>query len=217
MITSAEIRRAGRVRLLAHLRRAGRVKTTTIEALPGAALAVAQAQRIAVPGEQVAAELIRGLAADALAGRDQLKALDTRIEEVLGRHPDTTLIAACQGWGPSSPPSTLRSPAASAASPTGTSSPRPGGLAPVLRQSGKVRYLQRATGGDRALKRVFYQSAFIAIGCDPASKAYYARKRSQGKTHHRAVLALARRRVNVLHAMLRNRTPYQPGHVNAAA
>jgi Transposase len=38
-VTPAEIRRAGRARLLAHLRRAGRVKTTTIEALAGAALA----------------------------------------------------------------------------------------------------------------------------------------------------------------------------------
>ena len=32
---------------------------------------------------------------------------------------------------------------------------------PVLKQSGKVRYLQRATAGDKALKRVFYQTAFI--------------------------------------------------------
>jgi hypothetical protein len=51
--------------------------------------------------------------------------------------------------------------------------------------------------------RVFYQSAFIAVGCDPTSKAYYARKRSEGKNHHQAVLALARRRVNVLHAIMR--------------
>jgi transposase len=91
------------------------------------------------------------------------------------------------------------------------------GLAPVLKQSGKVRYLQRATAGDKALKRVFYQSAFIATSCDTASKAYYARKRAEGKTHHQAVLALARRRVNVLHAMLRNQIPYKTGHVSAAA
>ena len=66
----------------------------------------------------------------------------------------------------------------------------------------------RARGGDKALKRVFYQSAFIAIGCDPTGKAYYPRKRAEGKTHQQAVLALARRRVNVLHAILRNRQPY---------
>jgi transposase len=91
------------------------------------------------------------------------------------------------------------------------------GLAPVPRQSGKVRYLQRPAAGDKALKRVFYQSAFIATGCDPASKTYYQRKRSEGKTHHQAVPALARRRVNVLHAILRNRQPYDPQHTATAA
>ncbi len=80
-------------------------------------------------------------------------------------------------------------------------------LAPVLHQSGKVCYLQRATAGDKALKHVFYESALVATGCHPASKAYYRRKRAEGKTHDQAVLALARRRVNVLHAMLRNQTP----------
>ncbi|HUG01766.1 MAG TPA: IS110 family transposase, partial [Longimicrobiales bacterium] len=35
------------------------------------------------------------------------------------------------------------------------------------------------------------------------------RKRAEGKRHHQALLSLARRRVNVLWAMLRDRTPYQ--------
>jgi transposase len=82
------------------------------------------------------------------------------------------------------------------------------GLAPVLRQSGKVRYLRRANGGNRVLKRVFFQSAFCSLG-HPASRAFYSRKRGEGKRHHQAVIALARRRVDVLHAMLRNRTPYE--------
>lgn len=73
----------------------------------------------------------------------------------------------------------------------------------MQKQSGKVNYLQRATGGDRALKRVFYQSAFCALQRDPVSRTYYDRKRSEGKTHHQAVIALSRRRVDVLHAMLK--------------
>ena len=43
---------------------------------------------------------------------------------------------------------------------------------------------------------------------DSASRGFYDRKRREGKTHHQAVIALARRRVNVLYAMLRDRTPY---------
>ena len=83
------------------------------------------------------------------------------------------------------------------------------GLAPVLAQSGKIRYSRSATGGDKALKRVFYQSAFCAIQRDPVSRAFYDRKRNEGKRHHQALIALARRRVNVIYAILRDRKPYE--------
>lgn len=216
-VTPGEIRRAGRTRLTAWLRRTGNVRDAAIAALAQAAVQAAQAQRIAVPGEAVAADLIRGLAAEALTGRDQLKAIDKRIEAALARHPDAALIRSLPGMGATLTAEFLAVTGGTGRFPDGDRLAAAAGLAPVLKQSGKVRYLQRAHAGDKALKRVFYQSAFIAIGCDPASKAYYARKRSAGKTHHQAVLALARRRVNVLHAILRNRTPYRPGHADAAA
>jgi transposase len=44
--------------------------------------------------------------------------------------------------------------------PTGDHLADASGMAPALRQSGKVRYLRRATGGNRRLKPIFYQSAF---------------------------------------------------------
>jgi transposase len=216
-VTPAEIRRAGKARLTAHLNRAGRIKDTTIGALTEAAMAAAQAQRITVPGEAVAAGLIRSLAAEALTGRDQLAAIDKQIAEVLARHPDAALIRSLPGMGATLTAEFLAVTGGIGRFADGDHLAAAAGLAPVLRQSGKVRYLQRATAGDKALKRVFYQSAFIAISCDPASKTYYHRKRAEGKTHHQAVLALARRRVNVLHAILRNQTPYQAGHISAAA
>lgn len=216
-VTPAEIRRAGNARLTAHLNRAGRVRETTISTLADAATAAAQAQRITVPGEAVAAGLIRGLAAEALAGRDQLAALDKQIAEVLARHPDAALIRSLPGMGATLTAEFLAITGGTSRYPDGDRLAAAAGLAPVLKQSGKVRYLQRATAGDKTLKRVFYQSAFIAVSCDPASKAYYRRKRAEGKTHHQAVLALARRRVNVLHAMLRNQTLYQAGHMSTAA
>lgn len=79
----------------------------------------------------------------------------------------------------------------------------------MLTQSGKVRYSRSATGGDKALKRVFYQAAFCSIQRDPTSRAYYDRKRAEGKRHHQALIALARRKINVLYAMLRDRQPFQ--------
>ena len=47
---------------------------------------------------------------------------------------------------------------------------------------------------------------------EPRCRAFYDRKRSEGKRHHQAVLALARRRVDVLYAMLRNGTLYDPAY-----
>jgi Transposase IS116/IS110/IS902 family len=44
----------------------------------------------------------------------------------------------------------------------------------------------------------------------PPSRAYYDRKRAEGKRHNQAVLCLARRRVDVLHAMLSHGALYQP-------
>ena len=83
-----------------------------------------------------------------------------------------------------------------------------GGIAPVLRQSGKTRFLRRPAGGNKSLKRVFYQSAFCSLA-HPDSRAFYDRKRREGKRHHTAVIALARRRVNVLWAILHSRTPFK--------
>lgn len=44
---------------------------------------------------------------------------------------------------------------------------------------------------------------------DPNSRKFYDRKRAEGKRHTQAVLALARRRVNVLWALIRDRRSYQ--------
>ncbi len=45
---------------------------------------------------------------------------------------------------------------------------------------------------------------------DPVSRAYYDRKRAEGKRHNAALICLARRRCDVLYAMLRDKIPYQP-------
>lgn len=82
------------------------------------------------------------------------------------------------------------------------------GLSPVLSQSSKIRYSRSATGGDKGLKRVFYQAAFCSIQRDPTSRTFYDRKRSEGKRHHQALIALVRRKINVLYAILRDRHPY---------
>jgi hypothetical protein len=66
-----------------------------------------------------------------------------------------------------------------------------------------------------ALKPVLFLSAFASLK-DPACRAYYDRKRSEGKRHNQALLALARRRCDALYAMLRDGTLNQSRNSAAA-
>lgn len=208
-VTPAEIRRAGHARVCAHLHKAGRVRKSVVQNLADAALAAAREQRTSVPGESTAADLIREMATETLQARDKLAALDARISEVLDRHPDAALIASLPGMGAALTAELLAEAGGLDRFPTADQLAAAAGLAPILRQSGKARSTRRAAGGNKALKRVFYQSAFCALNTDPASKAYYARKRAEGKRHHQALICLARRRVDVLHAIVRTRQPYR--------
>jgi transposase len=80
----------------------------------------------------------------------------------------------------------------------------------MARDSGKrTGQSRRMRGGNKVLKRVFYQSAFARLRSAPASRAFYERKRAEGKRHTQALIALARRRVNVVWAMLRDGTTFE--------
>lgn len=215
-VTPTEIRRAGRRRITEYLRTTGRHNTPVIDALVDKALTAAGAQHVVVPGEAVAADIVRDLARETLACRDKLADLDTRIHDVLDRHPDAALIQSLPGMGATLTAEFLAVAGGITRFATGDQLASAAGLAPVLQQSGKVHYLRRATSGDKTLKRIFYQSAFCALQRDPASRAFYDRKRTEGKRHHQALIALARRRINVLHAILRTRQPYRLDHALAA-
>jgi transposase len=214
-VTPSEIRRAGRRRLIDHIARGGRLSRKHVEALADAALGAAQTQTITVPGERVAADLVRELALEVAAAKQRLAVLDADLEAALERHPDAALIRSLPGMGVTLTAEFIAEAGSINRFATPDQLAAAAGLAPVLKQSGKVRYLKRATTGNRALKRVFFQSAFCSLN-HPTSRAFYARKRAERKTHHQAVIALARRRVDVLHAMLRNRQPYQVRPAKAA-
>lgn len=205
-VTAAELRAAGHKRILRHMQGARGVRG--LEAIADKALAVAAEQSIVVPGERLTARIVRELATEALVTRTRLFEIDRELEELLDRHPDAALMRSLPGMGvvltaeliaEAGTLSRFRSADALAAA---------AGVAPILRQSGKMRFLRRPTGGNRGLKRVFYQSAFCSLA-HPDSKAFYDRKRREGKHHHQAVIALARRRISVLWAVLQTRIPFQ--------
>lgn len=165
-------------------------------------------QMIAVPGEAITARLIKELAVEALHAIEQLAALDRELEQRLAMHPDAALIRSLPGMGALMTAEFIAEAGTIQRFKSADTLAAAAGLAPVLKQSGKSRRMQRPTSGNKGLKRVFYQSAFASLH-SPDSRAFYCRKRQEGKRHHQALIALARRRVNVLWAVLRDRRPFQ--------
>ena len=61
----------------------------------------------------------------------------------------------------------------------------------------------------RRLKNAAIRSAQCALQLDKRAAAYYEKKRAEGKGHKQALRALARRRVDVIYALLCNGTFYE--------
>lgn len=208
-VTPAEIRRVGIKRLVAHLKKTPRLHAA--EALARRALDAAEAQSIVVPGEAAFADMIRELAAEALKAREAIARIDRDLEALLVRHPDGALIRSLPGMGAVLSAEFIACVGDIRRFASADALASAAGLAPVIRQSGKSKGWRRANGGDKALKRVFFQSAFCAVSTkDPLSKAFYDRKRREGKHHTQAIIALARRRVTVLWTMLRTGQTFTP-------
>jgi transposase len=210
-VTPAELRDAGKKRLVRHLQAAGGVPK--VEDLADRVLTVATEQRIAVPAQRTTARLIRELAVEALASRTRLIELDRELEALLARHPDAALIRSLPGMGAVLTAELIAEAGNLARFRSADALASAAGMAPVL--SGRSRFLRRPSGGNKGLKRVFYQSAFCSLAHDD-SRAFYERKRREGKRHHQAVIALARRRVNVLWAVVHSRMPFQTAFKTAA-
>lgn len=157
----------------------------------------------------MSARLIRELALEALANRARLIELDRELQEMLHRHPDAALIRGLPGMGAVLTAEFIAEAGDLARFHFADALASAAGMAPVLRQSGRTRFRRRPNGGNKkSLKRVFYQSAFCSLAQND-SRTFYERNRRERKRHHQAVIALARRRINVLWAVVQSRTPFQ--------
>lgn len=206
--TPAAIRRAGITRLAKWL--ANR-KVRNARALAEAAVEAAERQHTAVPGEKTIAKLVHTLAEEVMALNEQIRELDKLIEGRFREHELADIILSVPGIGTVLGAEFL---AAVRGSLDEFDSPDAlaafAGVAPAPRDSGKVSgNLHRPIAYHRRLQRVFYTSALVSVRYDPNSRKFYDRKRAEGKKHVQAVLALARRRVNVIWALIRDRRCYK--------
>jgi transposase len=205
--TPRGVLRSGRKRIETYLRGRG---ARNAASLADAAVTAAKAQKVVAPAEGVAASIVSDLAREVLALKEHITSLDAEIEARFRAHPMAGVLTSLPGMGALLGAEFL----------VAVGDPRDGfasadqlaafaGLAPAARDSGKrAGNNRRMRGGNRKLKQVFYQAAFASLRSSPESREFYNRKRAEGKRHNQALIALARRRVNVLWAMLRDGTEF---------
>ena len=203
------LRAAGKARIRARIakrspRSAGRLTEAIWTAL--------DAQSLTVVAEAAWGHTISELAADLdriCARRDQLTG---DIEAAFLAHPLGKVLTSLCGFGPRTGSRALAEIGDPHRFTNGSRLAAYAGLAPVDRQSGRSTTTRKPRGGNHRLKNALFTAAFIATQHDPDARAYYQRKRSEGKRHNAAVICVARRRCNIILAMLKTQTPYQPPH-----
>jgi transposase len=206
--TPAAIRRRGRARLTARL--ANR-SVRGADAVAATALEAAQAQQTALPGEDVAAQIVADLAEQILALDDRLKRIDKQIRETFRAHPQAEIIESLPGMGPIPGAEFVVAAGDLSAYADAGHLASAAGLVPVPRDSGRrTGNLHRPKRYSRRLRRVFYMSAQTSIIREGPNRDFYLKKRAEGCKHVQAVIAPARRRASVLWALLRDNRVFTP-------
>ena len=84
------------------------------------------------------------------------------------------------------------------------------GLAPVARDSGLRSPARRIVGGRPVVRSMLYLAGLQASRRDPGLKAFRERLEARGRTPKQAIIAVARKLLTILNAMLRTGQDYAP-------
>lgn len=83
------------------------------------------------------------------------------------------------------------------------------GLAPINRDSGTMRGQRHIAGGRRRVRQALYMAALAAIRSVPRFKAFYLALKARCKHAKIAIVAVARKLLVTLNAMVRNEQPFK--------
>jgi transposase len=85
------------------------------------------------------------------------------------------------------------------------------GIDPTAYQSGNFsgQHNRMSKKGSPYLRRAVWMSAVVASRSDPVFKAFYEKKRKEGKAHGTAIGAVARKLLYTIHAVLKANKPYE--------
>lgn len=169
------------------------------------------------PQEVVYGRLVAEVAGELAALKQRISALDEEIRDRFLSRPEAPIVLSLPGMSHRTGPRFLAevgtlerfgSPDALAAY---------AGLTPTLWQSGRssgTHFLSRRC--NLHLRQALWSAALGSLKT-PASRRFYDRKRAEGKSHHQAIIALARTKLRVLWAMLKAGTLFMPERALEAA
>lgn len=209
--TPAAVRDAGEHGLVGYLREQD-VRASTARTVTAKTMAAAAEQTIALPAETVTAPLVARLARQLLDLDREAKDLTKQIADTFRTHPQAVIIESLPGLGPVLGAEFLAGTNGDlGAFANSAKLAAYAGLAPMPRDSGRISgNLRKPQRYHRGLRRVFFMAALCSTMRDGRSKTFYQRKRAEGKHHLQALIALARRLVDVLWALLRDNRPFTP-------
>ncbi len=178
---------------------------------------LAAAQVGSRPQEAVYGRLVAEVAGELAALKQRIGALDAEIRDRFLSRPEAPIVLSLPGMSHRTGPRFLAevgtlerfdSPDALAAY---------AGLTPTLWQSGRssgTHFLSRRC--NLHLRQALWSAALGSLKT-PASRRFYDRKRAEGKSHHQAIIALARTKLRVLWAMLKAGTLFSAERALEAA
>lgn len=194
-----------------HLRGQG-VRRPTIPKMISAARTAAGGQSIALAGEATTALLVRQAATSLIALTRQITDLDKQIAEVFRRHRHARILESVPGIGTRSGAELIAITGGDLTS-FGSAAKLAAyaGLAPVPHDSGNRHgTLRRPQRYHRGLRKVFYMAALNSAQRDGPSREFYQRKRTEKRSAVHALIALARRLVDVVWALIRDHREWAP-------
>ena len=83
------------------------------------------------------------------------------------------------------------------------------GVAPVNRDSGLMRGHRAIAGGRTSVRNVLYMAALTAIRCNPVLRTFYNQLITRGRPKKVALVAVLRKLLTVLNAIVRDLTPWR--------
>ncbi len=141
--------------------------------------------------------------------RKSIQSFDDEIAKVFHKHPDSHLFSSLRGAGPALAPRLL---CAFGSQPDRWSNADQlasfSGIAPITKQSGKQRTVQRRHACPKYLRQTFHEFADAASKWCPWTRARYKMLKDSGMKHHAILRKLARSWIRILFRIWKTKEPF---------